>query len=65
MNGRAVARLGTELAREWATDADFPKPTWQGTLAPDSDPTVTVACSFNGKRVAIRSGTRLTLHDLK
>ena len=29
-----------------------------------TDPTVTVACSSNGRRVAIRSGVRLTLHDL-
>jgi hypothetical protein len=46
--------------------ADFPIKRWQA----DADPTKTdltaiVGCSFNGKRVAIRSGKRLTLHDLK
>jgi hypothetical protein len=46
--------------------ADFPIKTWQD----DADPTKTdtsaiVGCSFNGKRVAIRTDTRLTLHDLK
>jgi len=44
--------------------ADFPKTTWQDPDATKTDPTPTVACSFNGKRVAIRSGVRLTLHDL-
>jgi len=43
--------------------ADFPPDTWQD---PDAVKTrVTVACSSNGKHVAIRSGARLTLHDLK
>jgi hypothetical protein len=45
--------------------ADFPLKTWQD----DADPTKTdtaaiVGCSSNGKRVAIRSGKRLTVHDL-
>jgi hypothetical protein len=44
--------------------ADFPVATWQDVEAMKTNPTVTVACSFNGKRVAIRSGVRLTLHDL-
>jgi hypothetical protein len=45
--------------------AEFPSATWQDPDAVKTNPTVTVACSFNGKRVAIRSGERLTLHDLK
>ena len=45
--------------------ADFLSTTWQDADAVKTNPTVTVACSFNGKRVAIRSGVRLTLHDLK
>ena len=44
--------------------ARFPIATWQDSNANGSYLTV-VACSSNGKRVAIRSGTRLTLHDLK
>ena len=44
--------------------AEFSSTTWQDLEAMKTDPTVTVACSFNGKRVAIRSGARLTLHDL-
>jgi hypothetical protein len=44
--------------------ADFLLTTWQDVDAMKTDPTVTVACSVNGKRVAIRSGARLTLHDL-
>jgi hypothetical protein len=45
--------------------ADFPKPAWQDALAQDSGPVEAVGCTFDGKRVAVRSGTRLTLHDLK
>ena len=46
--------------------ADFPIKSWQDDADPaKTDPTAIVGCSFNGKRVAIRSGTRLTLHDLK
>jgi hypothetical protein len=45
--------------------ADFPRKTWQDADAVKTDPTVAVACSADGRRVAIRSGTRLTLHDLK
>jgi hypothetical protein len=45
--------------------ADLPLTTWQDMDAMKTDPAVTVACSLNGKRVAIRSGVRLTLHDLK
>ncbi len=44
---------------------EFPPATWQDVNALKADPTVTVACSPNGKRVAIRSGGRLTLHQLK
>jgi hypothetical protein len=45
--------------------ADFPIKTWQDTDPTKTGSTAIVGCSFNGKRVAIRSGTRLTLHDLK
>jgi hypothetical protein len=44
--------------------ADFPKTTWQDADATKTDPAVTVACSSNGKRVAIRSGARLTCHNV-
>jgi len=44
--------------------ADIPSTTWQDTEAMKTEPAVAVACSPNGKRVAIRSGARLTLHDL-
>lgn len=44
--------------------ASFPLGSWRGTNAQDH-PTVAVACSSNGRRVAIRSGVRLTLHNLK
>ena len=44
--------------------ADIPATAWRDMSAINGDPTVTVACSSNGKRVAIRSGERLTLHDL-
>jgi hypothetical protein len=44
--------------------AEFPTTTWQDADAMKTDPAVTVACSSSGKRVAIRSGVRLTLHDL-
>jgi hypothetical protein len=44
--------------------AEFPKTTWQDPDAAKTDPGVTVACSSNAKRVAIRSGARLTLHHL-
>jgi len=43
----------------------FPVEGWQDTKAKKDYPSAAVACSANGKRVAIRSGTRLTLHDLK
>jgi hypothetical protein len=42
--------------------ASFPVEAWQDKNQIDSTPAV--ACSANGKRVAIRSGVRLTLHDL-
>ena len=42
--------------------ASFPAETWQDKSQVDLTPAV--ACSPNGKRVAIRSGARLTLHDL-
>jgi hypothetical protein len=44
--------------------ADFPVAAWQDADPTKTDPISIVGCSFNGKRVAIRSGTRLTLHDL-
>jgi hypothetical protein len=44
--------------------AELPITTWQDADATKTDPTVTVACSSSGKRVAVRSGERLTLHDL-
>lgn len=44
---------------------DFPEDTWKDAKAINTDHTVNVSCSSNGKRVAIRSGTRLTLHHLK
>jgi hypothetical protein len=45
--------------------ADFARKTWQDAYRVKTDPTVTLACSTNGKRRTIHSGTRLTLHDLK
>jgi hypothetical protein len=42
--------------------ASLPVETWQDKNQIDSTPTV--ACSSNGMRVAIRSGARLTLHDM-
>jgi hypothetical protein len=46
--------------------ADFPITTWQDDADPaKTDSTAIVGCSVDGKRVAIRSGKRLTLHDLK
>jgi len=44
--------------------AEFPAATWQDVRALKTDPTVTVACSSNARRVAIRSGSMLTLHAL-
>ena len=44
--------------------AEFPTATWQDPDAAKTDPTVTVACSSDAKRVAIRSGARLTVHHL-
>jgi len=44
--------------------AEFPTAIWQDPDAMKTDPTVTVACSPDAKRVAIRSGARLTLHHL-
>jgi hypothetical protein len=44
--------------------ADFPITTWRDSHAVKGDYPVAVACSSTGKRVAIRSGERLTLHDL-
>lgn len=40
---------------------EFPSASWQDTSALYTDPTVSVACNAEGNRVAIRSGTRLTL----
>ncbi|HEY1423736.1 MAG TPA: hypothetical protein VGF20_09800 [Candidatus Acidoferrum sp.] len=45
--------------------ADFATDTWQDTNSGKTSPAGTVACSFDGKRVAIRSGARLTLHNLQ
>jgi hypothetical protein len=42
--------------------SSFPVETWQDKNQIESIPAI--ACSSNGKRVAIRSGARLTLHDL-
>jgi hypothetical protein len=44
--------------------ASFPNETWRA-KNPDDATVTPVACSPSGKRVAIRSGERLTLHDLK
>jgi hypothetical protein len=44
--------------------ADFPKSTWQDADAMKTNPAIAIACSSNGRRVAIRSGARLTLHNL-
>jgi hypothetical protein len=44
--------------------ADFPVKTWQDAHPTKTDPAATVGCSFNGKRMAIRSGTRFRLRDL-
>lgn len=44
--------------------AEFRTTTWQDPDAVKTDPTVTVACSSDAKHVAIRSGARLTLHNL-
>jgi hypothetical protein len=44
--------------------ANFPPSSWRDPKADDTD-RPTVACSPNGTRVAILSGSRLTFHDLK
>jgi hypothetical protein len=44
--------------------ATFPLNTWRDPNAGDPG-SISVACSSTGKRVAVLSGTRLTLHDLK
>lgn len=44
--------------------ASFPNATWRA-KNPDDGTVTPVACSPSGKRAAIRSGERLTLHDLK
>lgn len=43
----------------------FPTKSWRGADFKGVHPGVAVACSPDGKRVAIRSGQRLTLHDLR
>jgi hypothetical protein len=43
--------------------AELPVASWKG--SDQNSPSATLACSADGKRVAIRSGDRLTLHDLK
>jgi hypothetical protein len=45
--------------------AELPVKSWRDPNAINSDNTVTVACSPNGKRVAVRNGVRLTLHNLE
>ena len=45
--------------------ADFPVHAWRDPSVAKGDHTVVVACSSDGKRVAIRSGNRLTLHNLR
>jgi hypothetical protein len=44
--------------------ADFPITTWQDADPTKNDTAAIVGCTSNGKRMAIRSGLRLTLHDL-
>jgi hypothetical protein len=44
--------------------AEFATTTWQDPDAAKTNPVVIVACSSDAKRVAIRSGSRLTLHNL-
>lgn len=44
--------------------ARFPAESWREAEA-KGYPAVTVACSWDGKRIAIRSGARLTLRDVK
>jgi hypothetical protein len=43
--------------------ASFPAESWR-TTNPENAGVTSVACSLTGRRVAIRSGERLTLHDL-
>jgi hypothetical protein len=45
--------------------AEFPAKSWQEPASAGGSNLVTVACSLDGQRVAIRNGARLTLHDLK
>jgi hypothetical protein len=47
--------------------ASIPAETWRDKYLPASPdlPSMSVGCNWNGKRVAIRSGARLTLHDLE
>ncbi len=44
----------------------FPAQTWQDPNNKSGDPaSAAIACSSNGRRVAVLSGSRLTFHDLK
>jgi hypothetical protein len=44
--------------------ASFAPATWRDAKAP-ADSSVSIACTDDGKRIAIRSGTRLTVQDVK
>ncbi len=60
----SAQRAAIYLIPSGALIASFPPSTWRGQDVGDADPTL-VACSSDGKRVAIFSGARLTLHNLK
>jgi hypothetical protein len=66
--GRFVVGRGRGVAmydvRSGALLASFPATSWRDATATNTD-SVEVACSSTGTRVAILSGTRLTIHDLK
>ena len=62
-----VARVGVVEAFEIPSGkkiAEFPTEMWQGERGPDGEATASVGCAGDGKRVAIRSATRLTIHLL-
>jgi hypothetical protein len=44
--------------------ASFAPATWRDAKA-QADSSVSIACTDDGKRIAIRSGTRLTVQDVK
>lgn len=60
----SAGRAAAYLIPSGVLIAGFPPSTWPVRNVSDADPTL-VACSSDGKRVAIFSGARLTLHDLK